>query len=145
MPDSSANLSFLPWAREGAAATISTVDTLAAQPAVTALAVAVSVNSSQAVPMTVQLRGPADVVGLDARQVVRMDPPPGSQNFEPNYFPCVEFDRPDYPWLFTPARADSSSRLRPWLCLVVVRCSPFLRSFLSGCRRALRMVLIESR
>src|SRR5215831_12505400 len=121
MPDTSANLSFLPWAREGAAATISTVDTLAAQPAVTTLAVAVSVNSSQAVPMTVQLRGPADVVGLDARQVVRMDPPPGSQNFEPNYFPCVEFDRPDYPWLFTPARADSSSRLRPWLCLVVVR------------------------
>ena len=121
MPDTSANLSFLPWAREGAAATIATVDTLAPQPAMANLAVALTVNGSQAVPMTVQLRGPADVLGLDVRQVVRMDPPPGSQSFEPNYFPCVEFDRPDYPWLFTPARADPDGRLRPWLCLVVVR------------------------
>ena len=111
MPDTSANLSFLPWAREGAAATIATVDTLAPQPAMANLAVALTVNGSQAVPMTVQLRGPADVLGLDVRQVVRMDPPPGSQSFEPNYFPCVEFDRPDYPWLFTPARADPDGRL----------------------------------
>ena len=37
------------------------------------------------------------------------------------YFPAVEFDRPDFPWLFTPAKADAHGRLRPWLCLVVVR------------------------
>ena len=61
MPDTSANLSFLPWAREGAAATIATVDTLAPQPAMANLAVALTVNGSQAVPMTVQLRGPAEL------------------------------------------------------------------------------------
>ena len=50
-----------------------------------------------------------------------MDPPPGSQDFEPNCFASVEFDRPDQPWLFTPARADGNGRLRPWMCLIVVR------------------------
>src|SRR5262249_7493342 len=39
----------------------------------------------------------------------------------PNYFVAVEFDRPDFPWLFTPAKADDLNRLRPWLCLIVVR------------------------
>ena len=50
-----------------------------------------------------------------------MDPRPGSDDFEPNYFPCIEFDRPDFPWLFTPARAEANARLRPWLCLIIVR------------------------
>ncbi|HJZ69363.1 MAG TPA: hypothetical protein VKF81_14665, partial [Blastocatellia bacterium] len=27
----------------------------------------------------------------------------------------------DFPWLFTPAKADDLNRLRPWLCLIVVR------------------------
>jgi hypothetical protein len=69
----------------------------------------------------VRLRGPADVVGIDASQVVRMDPAPGTGDFEPTYFPCVEFDRSDFPWLFTRASADPSAKLRRWLCLVVVR------------------------
>jgi hypothetical protein len=42
-------------------------------------------------------------------------------DFEPNYFPAIEFDRPDFPWLFTPAKANDKGRLRPWICLVVVR------------------------
>ena len=29
-----------------------------------------------------------------------------------------------FPWLFTPAKADAQGRLRPWLCLVVVRKQP---------------------
>ena len=29
--------------------------------------------------------------------------------------PVVEFDRPDFPWLFSPAKADAQGRLRPWL------------------------------
>ena len=121
MADPAANLSFVPWVREGAAATIATADTLGPQRAVADLAVAVTVNGADPVPVPVRLRGPADVVGLDAHQIIRMDPPPGSQDFEPNCFPSVEFDRPDQPWLFTPARADGNGRLRPWMCLIVVR------------------------
>ncbi|MEO6408130.1 MAG: hypothetical protein ABIO45_05185 [Burkholderiaceae bacterium] len=124
MPSSGpqANLSFLPWVRQGAAASIATLDTLGAgQHAVADLSAVLSVNGSAAPPVTVRLRGPADVVGIDANQVVRRDPRPGSIDFEPNYFAGIEFDRADFPWLFTPARADASGKLRPWLCLVVLR------------------------
>jgi hypothetical protein len=45
---------------------------------------------------------------------------PDAQDFEPNFLACIEFDRPDFPWLFTPARANATGQLRPWLCLIVV-------------------------
>ena len=121
MSDPAANLSFLPWVRQGAAATIGPVDTLAPQRGVADLAVAVTINTTKTVPVSVRLRGPADVVGLDAHQVIRMDPRPDTTDFEPNCFASIEFDRADFPWLFTPAHADATGRLRPWLCLVVLR------------------------
>ncbi len=117
-----ANISFLPWVRQGAAAAIAVADTLGPNlRAAAELTAALSINDAPALSVPVRLRGPADVVGIDANEIVRMDPKPGTSSFEPNYFPCIEFDRPDFPWLFTPARADAQSRLRPWLCLVVVR------------------------
>ena len=61
------------------------------------------------------------MVGIDRHQVVRTDPRPATTDFEPNCFPSIEFDRADFPWLFTPARANTNGQLRPWLCLVVVR------------------------
>jgi hypothetical protein len=124
-----ASLTFLPWVRQGVAAAINTPDTLGArQRAVVDLSATVRVVASPTptappppVPMNVRLRGPADVVGIDANQIIRRDPHPGTNDFEPNYFPCVEFDRPDFPWLFTPASPAANAKLRPWLCLVVVR------------------------
>src|SRR5262245_25156098 len=118
-----ANLSFLPWVRQGAAGAIARVDTLGpTQPAVADLSIALAVNGDPLVPpVAVRLRGPADPVGIDANQVVRTDPRPGTSDFEPNCFPAIEFDRPDFPWLFTPARANTNGQLRPWLALVVVR------------------------
>jgi len=47
----------------------------------------------------------------------------GTRTFESNYLALVELDEPALPWLFTPASA-SAGRLRPWLCLVVVREQP---------------------
>jgi hypothetical protein len=122
MAETRAHLSFLPWVRQGAAAGIAAVDTLGAgQPAVAQLAVSVAVNQGALPAMPLRLRGPADVVGIDPRQIIRVDPAPDTRDAEPNYFPCIEFDRPDFPWLFTPARATTNARLRPWLCLVVVK------------------------
>ncbi len=66
-----------------------------------------------------RMLGPEGVVGLDVQHVLRVEPAPGSTDVEPNYLPCVEFDLPELPWLFTPARADGG-RLRPWLQLIVV-------------------------
>jgi hypothetical protein len=122
-PPPAASLTFLPWVRQGVAAAINTPDTLARQRGVVDLNAAIKVNGSvtPSVTTTVRLRGPADVVGIDANQIIRMEPHPGTSDFEPNYFPCVEFDRPDFPWLFTPASQGANSKLRPWLCLVVVR------------------------
>jgi hypothetical protein len=117
-----ANLSLLPWVRQGLAGAITTVDTLGPkQAAVADISVALKVNNAPLPAVPVQLRGPADVVGIDAHQIVRTDPCAGSIDFEPNCFPAVEFDRADFPWLFTPACANTNSQLRPWLCLVVVR------------------------
>ena len=117
-----ANLSFLPWVRQGAAGAIQTVDTLGpGQSAVADVSITLAVNNDSLPPVPVRLRGPADVVGIDAHQVIRTDPRPSTSNFEPNCFPSIEFDRADFPWLFTPARANANAQLRPWLYLVVVR------------------------
>ena len=118
-----ANYIFLPWVQPGMAANIpdSAVDGPDKNPpGVVSLPVRLVVNT-EPVDKTVRLYGPGDVTGIDPQQVVRVEPRPGTIDFEPNYFPAIEFDRPDFPWLFTPARSDGQGRLRPWLCLVVVR------------------------
>ncbi|MHB9005828.1 MAG: hypothetical protein ACYDC1_02755, partial [Limisphaerales bacterium] len=116
------HLTFLPWVRQGVAGAIRDPDTLTtAHRGAAQLAVTLSINEAPLAPVAVRLRGPADVTGLDPAQIVRRDPPPGSRDFEPNYFAGIEFARPDFPWLFTPLRAGVEARLRPWLCLVVVR------------------------
>jgi hypothetical protein len=117
-----ANVVFLPWVRQGAAAAINRPDTLGPNMrGAVDITATVTMNETDGVPVPVRLRGPADVVGIDANEIVRMDPKPNTADFEPNYFPAVEFDRPDFPWLFTPASAGAGAKLRPWLCLVVVR------------------------
>src|SRR5690242_7459899 len=118
---SQANLSFLPWVRQGLAASISNADVIQPPKAGTLIPVTASVpitlkvnDTALAKEATVHLRGPADVVGIDVHQVVRTEPRPGSSNFESNLFPSIEFDRPDFPWLFTPAKANTDATLRPW-------------------------------
>ena len=116
---------YLPWVRSGAASIIATADDPAANLANRAtLTAGVRINRKPGAPditRTLLLYGPGDVTGFDPRQVIRTEPVHLATDFEPNYFATVEFDRPDFPWLFTPASAGSHSRLRPWLCLVVVR------------------------
>jgi hypothetical protein len=46
--------------------------------------------------------------------------------FEPNYLCHIQFDLPDFPWMFTPASAAQVSssqgwRLRPWIALIVLK------------------------
>lgn len=64
--------------------------------------------------------GPAHISGIDSGQVVRMEPEPDSSTTPPNYFPFVEFETPDLPWLFSPVKADSHGRSYPWLRLIAV-------------------------
>ena len=117
-----ANYVFLPWVRQGAAAGIQTPETTAT--GVVSVTVNLRINEVPEVQQSVRLYGPGDVTGIDQQQIIRTEPRPQSTDFEPNYFPAIEFDRPDFPWLFTPAKADPSGKLRPWLCLVVVKKQP---------------------
>ena len=64
--------------------------------------------------------GPADVAGIDPRQVIRTDPTPLATDFEPNFLPVIEFDRPDLPWLFSPLPPDDKGRWQPWLTAIVI-------------------------
>jgi len=123
MDELPANYIFLPWVRQGAASGIQTTDMETPnQAAIVSVTIKLRVNDTPPdVERQVRLYGPGDVIGIDPRQVVRTEPRHLSTDFEPNYFPAIEFDRPDFPWLFTPAKANSGNRLRPWLCLVVVR------------------------
>jgi hypothetical protein len=120
---------FMPWSRRGLARAHTNADTasgsLETRPKITvgltlqakqdgATATAVSGN------VDLTLYGPADIIGIDQRLIVRTDPRPNITDFEPNYLAIVDFDPPDFPWLLTPAHADASGHLRPWLVLVVV-------------------------
>jgi hypothetical protein len=119
---------FIPSLRAGFAASIGEADTLGAGvPGRVGLPIELWVNDpagSQAanrIAAPVRFHGPGEVTGIDPRVIVRTEPAPFTADFEPNYLPLVEFDPPDFAWRFTPARADASGRLRPWLVLVVVR------------------------
>lgn len=120
---SNASYAFLPYVRQGAAAGIQTPDGLGVPPQPGAISVSVSLQVNDVPPIARNLRlyGPGDVTGIDPQQVIRMEPANLAADFEPAYFPLIEFDRPDFPWLFTPAKAGADGKLRPWLCLVTVR------------------------
>ncbi|WP_276280821.1 hypothetical protein [Halorussus caseinilyticus] len=126
MSDDAARYEFLPWVREGYQPP--DAETLADPiPDPGALSVSLTLRGEgkgdsreETVSLDVDMYGPGDVVGIDGRQVVRMEPEPDTGDFAPNYFPMVEFDRPDLPWLFSPVSADGEGKLRPWFCLVVV-------------------------
>jgi hypothetical protein len=127
MPDTIPNASsvFLPWVRQGAAGAIQNAETLSpTQAGRVSVPVKLRVNNAKDVNVTVGLLGPGEVTGLDRQQIVRTEPKPGTTTFESNFLAAIEFDRPDLPWLFTPAKADANGRLRPWLCLIVVKKQP---------------------
>lgn len=105
---------FLPWVREGLAGLIPAANT-APQPQ---LEVAMGVAGATA-SAKVRLYGPGEVTAIDQNAIIRMEPRPGTADFEPTYFAALEFDRPDFPWLFSP-QAPADGRLTPWLALVVV-------------------------
>ncbi len=126
---------FVSVARAGIAGVIGSVDTFdesASGRATFRAAFTVTGNvSSTDVGVDVRVHGPGDVTGIDPRQVIRTEPKALTQNYEPNFFAAVEFDRPDFPWMMTPLKESplvvatdpttASARLRPWIVLVAVR------------------------
>lgn len=119
MPDA-VRFRFLPWTRRGLAAEVVELDNNGPLPARGQVSVGVTVTNVVTRSVPLSLYGPGDVIGIDPSLIVRCSPTPGSTNVEPNYFAAIEFDPPDFPWMFTPARASTDHHLRPWLVLIVV-------------------------
>jgi hypothetical protein len=108
--------SLVPWVRRGLTSLVMTGT--ASQNYVT-LPVEIDVNGKTVPAPPVRLLGPGDITSMDTAAIIRTDPRDGANAFEPNYLAMVELALPDLPWLFTPAAPDGS-RLRPWICLVVI-------------------------
>jgi hypothetical protein len=67
------------------------------------------------------LRGPGDVVAISPNMIARIEPLAGTTDFEPNYFPYIEFVDPDFPWRYSlDIVSASSTRAHPWLSLIVI-------------------------
>ncbi|MDZ5443114.1 hypothetical protein U2F26_10275 [Micromonospora sp. 4G57] len=124
-------LRFLPWVRDGVARVVPDTDPLtgalpraraAVSLTVTALGTETANGKTRQITgaSTALLHGPGDVVGIDPQEIIRSYPAAGAENVEVSLLAAVEFDRPDLPWLYTPARPDPRGALRPWLVLVVV-------------------------
>ena len=124
--------SFLPWLRSGIANQITVQDQ---DPAVTTRAtVGVTLHlagtpvGEQPPPQAditkqVELYGPGDIIGVDARAIVKTEPRNWVTNFEPNYLAGIDFYDEDFPWRYTPAAplAGNGNRLKPWLALLVLK------------------------
>lgn len=130
-PPSLGRYHFQAWARRGIGATVTNVDTgtlpnRASLNVQVALQVTNGLTPNPVLPpsVTVQLYGPGDIAGIDPRMVIRTEPRQFTVNFEPNYLCGIEFDAPDYPWMFTPA-APNGDRLHPWLALIVLKPDEF--------------------
>ena len=55
------------------------------------------------VAQDIALYGPGDIVGIDARAVIRTEPRDWITNFESNYLAAIDFYDEDFPWRYTPA------------------------------------------
>jgi hypothetical protein len=112
---------FFPWARRGLADKMTNADTGAPLQARASVSVGLVVSGVAAPEYNLSVYGPGDVIGVDTTLIVRTDPRPNSSDVESNFFPAIEFDASDFPWMFTPAKNDpATNRLRPWCVLIVV-------------------------
>jgi hypothetical protein len=111
---------FLPWVRSGVAAAVSAPAGGGLRASLDVqLPVQAAGQADLVVDQTLQVRGPGDVLGIDERHIIRRYPAPGTSNAEDSFLAHVEFDRPELPWLFSPA-APNGDQLVSWLALVVL-------------------------
>lgn len=130
MSDELGTYSFLPWLRLGVANNITSADmdtgvlaraSISIDVEITGQPVAGDTALSETISRDVALYGPGDIVGIDERAIVKVEPRHYITNFESNYLPYIEFYDEDFPWRYTPAAPDTSlHRLRPWLALIVL-------------------------
>lgn len=120
---------FLPWLKKGLAQSIVEEDPLSDAGAGLAQKASVTVNikvladdaEKAIVPKKVELTGPGDIISINRAAIVKTDPRPGANNFEPNFFPYIDFYEEDFIWRYSPAKAAAGKRARPWMTLIVLK------------------------
>lgn len=70
---------------------------------------------SSTLPIT--FYGPGDIQGINPSAIARVEPALATQDFEPNYFPFIEFKDPDFLWRYS-LDLPTAERQQPWLALL---------------------------
>ena len=123
-----ATYTFLPWLRHGLANSIKNADTDASVKIRPSIEIDVAVEAiehnnnkiNKNVKQKIQIYGPGDIIGVETKAIIKAEPRHWITNFEPNYFPYIEFYDEDFAWRYTPADKNGN-RLRPWISLVVLK------------------------
>jgi len=124
---------FVPWLRRGVAAEIAQDDTLGSDPdaglagratlpvelTLSTVAIQGATVPPASVARDIAILGPGDVADIKREAILRTQPVDGAVGVTPGELAYVEFYDEDFPWRYTPARA-ATSRLRPWLALLVL-------------------------
>ena len=125
-----AHYTLLPWYRTGLASAID-VSPAGSERGEIKVRLKTTVGSTVGLSAdrSVRLIGPGDILGIDPRAVVRLDPRAFANDFEPNYLAAIEFFDEDFAWRYSPKAPEGTAgaRLVPWLALVVfedVECLP---------------------
>ncbi len=129
---------FVSWVRRGIGASINSAPAAGQTRVNVGIQLSIVNQSGAAYPtqptaVQVELYGPGDVIGIDPRHIVRTEPLKDTVNFEPNYLCAIEFDSPDFPWIFTPTGVGGNpavssgsgcpggDRLAPWVALIALK------------------------
>jgi hypothetical protein len=121
---------FLPWYRTGLSTAVDANPAGDRGEIKAKLKTKVGAADEDSPPQTIKLVGPGDLIGIDPRAIVRLDPRPSTNDFEPNYLAAIEFFDEDYAWRYTPRAPEGSgnTRLIPWLALIVLEAGEFERA-----------------
>ena len=125
------DVNFYSSIRQGTALAITRPDTPPAGTPMTRVALPVTLSypaepsAGGVASTTLSLLGPGDIVGLDARTIVRTFPQPDDNEAQAGFLCYVDFDQVDLPWRYTPAATVGSipghtDQIRPWLTLIVL-------------------------
>ena len=119
-----ATYTFLSWYRTGLATAIDADPAAGGERGSIAVRLKTKVGGAeeQSQAQRVLLVGPGDVIGIDPRAVVRVEPRPNANDFEPNYLAAIEFFDEDFAWRYSPRAPEGAghARLTPWLALLVL-------------------------
>ena len=123
-----ATYSFLPWLRQGIANQISEQTgiraTIPIDLTLSGDKLGGGTETRPPIQKNIQIYGPGDIIGIDRKAIIKVEPQNWITNFEPNYMPYIEFYDEDFPWRYSPL-TPNNHRLQPWIMLIILKENEF--------------------